>query len=131
MPLVISSWTSLKLSRYTYTLDKVWNPFLFCINFANLHAVTHCRICYLCFSNFVCKFTSFSLEFQKYFLITRTFFFTVGHNNFSNKIPSLQIKIRREEQILKRNSKSNHNHAFSKLESELKYFKIIVGNFQY
>ena len=30
---------------------------------------------------------SFSLEFQKFFPITRTFFLTVGQNNFGNKIP--------------------------------------------
>ena len=34
-----------------------------------------------------CNFSVFSLEFQKFFLITRTFFLTVGQKYFSNKIP--------------------------------------------
>ena len=35
------------------------------------------------------KFLAFSLEFQKFFSITRIFFLTVGENNFCNKIPLL------------------------------------------
>ena len=35
---------------------------------------------------FFIKFSPFSLEFQIFFLITRTFFFTVGQNNFGSKI---------------------------------------------
>ena len=33
------------------------------------------------------KFSAFSFEFQKFFSISRGFFFTVGQNNFGNKIP--------------------------------------------
>ena len=33
----------------------------------------------------VCKFSAFSLKFLKFFSITKTFFLTVGQNNFGNK----------------------------------------------
>ena len=36
-----------------------------------------------------CKFSAFSFELQKFFSNTRTFFLTVGQNNFGNKIPFL------------------------------------------
>ena len=35
-----------------------------------------------------CKFSALSLEFQKFFSVTRTIFLTVGQNNFGNKIPN-------------------------------------------
>ena len=35
--------------------------------------------------NFCSKFSSFSLEFQTFFSITRTIFLTLGQNNFGNK----------------------------------------------
>ena len=37
------------------------------------------------------KFSVFSLKFQKFFLITKQFFLTVGQNNFGNKIPFGEI----------------------------------------
>ena len=39
-----------------------------------------------------CKFLVFSLEFQKFFSITRTISLTAGQNNFCNKIPNLKRK---------------------------------------
>ena len=39
-----------------------------------------------------CEFSGFSLEFQKFFSITRTIFLTVDQNNFGNKIPYLYIR---------------------------------------
>ena len=41
-----------------------------------------------------CKFSAFSLEFQKFFSITRTFFFpAVVQNNFGNKMPFLLLTL--------------------------------------
>ena len=37
----------------------------------------------------ILQFSAFSLEFQKYISINRTFFLTIGQNNFGNKIPNL------------------------------------------
>ena len=45
-----------------------------------------------------CKFLALSLEFQKFSLINRTFFPTVGQNNFDNQIPILLFS--REQKIL-------------------------------
>ena len=39
-----------------------------------------------------CKFSTYNLEFQKFFSIIRTIFLTVGQNNFGNKIPFNQTK---------------------------------------
>ena len=49
-----------------------------------------CQKLFWPFTQKICKFSAFSLEFQKFFSITRTIFFlTVGQNNFGNKIPFL------------------------------------------
>ena len=39
----------------------------------------------------VSKLSAISLEFQKFCLITRTFFLTVGQNNFGHKIPFVAL----------------------------------------
>ena len=45
----------------------------------------------LLWSQKFCKFEAEGREFQKFFLITRQFFLTVGQNNFGNKIPFLSF----------------------------------------
>jgi hypothetical protein len=42
-----------------------------------------------------CKFSAFSLKFQKFFSITRTIFLKVGQNNFGNKIPVVVFYLER------------------------------------
>ena len=57
---------------------------------------------------FFCKFSAFSLEFQKFFSIEQ-FFLTVGQNNFGNKIPFLYlVQVFLDETLLFQN---NFSHA--------------------
>ena len=46
----------------------------------------HCLNKLFQWSQNFCEFPAVSLKFQKFFSITRTFFFTVGQNNFDNRI---------------------------------------------
>ena len=53
----------------------------------------HCSNKLFKWSQKVCEFSAFSLKFQKFFLITSTIFFTVGQNNFGNKIQFLLYRV--------------------------------------
>ena len=80
----------------------------------------------LVIENFFCKFSAFSLEFQKFFSITRTFFLTVGQKNFGNKIPLTVEKndaangeVEKDSRPLRRidhgqNNRHNKNQNFNK-----------------
>ena len=51
-----------------------------------------------------CKFSAFSLEFQKIFSITSTIFLTVGKNNFVNKIPLIDsLSFHRKKMLKEKN----------------------------
>ena len=54
--------------------------------FVSKIVLTYCEIGF-------CKYSALKLEFQKFFSITRTFFLTVGQNNFGNKIPFLKNEV--------------------------------------
>ena len=78
------------------------------------------------FLNSFISSASFSLEFQKFFSITRTFFLTVGQNNFGNKIPLTVEKndaangeVEKDSRPLRRidhgqNNRHNKNQNFNK-----------------
>ena len=53
----------------------------------------HCSNKLFKWSQNVCKFSTFSLEFQNFFSITRIFFLTVGQKIFGNKIPLPKLYI--------------------------------------
>ena len=57
---------------------------LFFLDMRNLQEQVKKAFCYQSQKNV--KFSAFSLEFQKFFSITRPIFLTVGQNNFGNKI---------------------------------------------
>ena len=58
-----------------------------------------------------CKFSAFSLEFQKFFSITKQCFLTVGQNNFGNKIPFIAIALKKwVRQISKPSCSFMYNH---------------------
>ena len=66
----------------------------------------HCSNKLLWWSQFFFRFSAFSLEFPKIFSITRTFFLTVGQNNFENKI--LKLNFQEQDQFCKDNCVKAH-----------------------